>query len=225
MSPRLALLSLLCVPLCGCQTLVSAWKEIIGESSGAAIDIPEPETMFFDGPRVKPGVALTVQIGVPSQKSTVMDVLVDEKGEITLPYLLTEPVECNGITLDALRQKLTKAYKSFIKQPQVTVHFAPFDQKTGVSPYGTVKVLGEVASPGPVNMPPTMDLTVTKAIQAAGGLRTFANKRKIRVTRRLRDGSLQTVFVDLIEIGEGGRSDKDLELKPGDVVYAHETYW
>ncbi len=210
---------LLCGCLCGCQ-----WLNIFGGKHDAGFDIPEPET-FFDGPRVKPGVALTVQVGVPSQKSTSMEVMVDEKGEITLPYLLTEPVECNGITLDALRQKLIKAYKTFIKQPQVTVYFAPFDQKTGVSPYGTVKVMGEVGSPGPVNMPPTMDLTVTKAIQAAGGLRTFANKNKIRVTRRQIDGSIQTMFVDLVEIGEEGRIEKDIVLKPGDVVYAQETYW
>ncbi len=210
---------LLCGCLCGCQ-----WLNIFGGNRNEGFDIPEPET-FFDGPRVKPGVALTVQVGVPSQKSTSMEVMVDEKGEITLPYLLTEPVECNGITLDALRQKLIKAYKTFIKQPQVTVYFAPFDQKTGVSPYGTVKVMGEVGSPGPVNMPPTMDLTVTKAIQAAGGLRTFANKNKIRVTRRQIDGSIQTMFVDLVEIGEEGRIEKDIVLKPGDVVYAQETYW
>lgn len=184
------------------------------------------DAQWFYGPRVKPGVALNVRVNVPGMESVAMDsLMVDDRGMLVLPYLLEEPVECNSISLDSLRSKLTKAYQVYILQPQVTVSFAPFDQKTGVSPYGTVTVLGLVSNPGPVNMPPTMDLTVTKAIQAAGGLKPFANKKKIQVTHCEQDGTRTKTFVNLIEIGEEGRTDKDIELKPGDVVYAHEAWW
>ena len=90
---------------------------------------------------------LIVQIGAGSTQPVVMKAQVDQKGEITLPYLLKEPVLCEGLTLDALKQKLIKCYQVYIRDPQVTVNFGEFDVKTGVSPWGTVTVLGEVVMP------------------------------------------------------------------------------
>ena len=133
-------------------------------------------------------------------------------------------MQCNKLTLDALKQKLVKAYSEYYKQPQITVTFAPYDGK-GVSPWGTVTVLGEVVSQGPVNMPPTMDLTVTKVLQEAGGLRPFANKAKIRVTRCEKDGSKTITIVDLEEIGKEGRVEKDIALRAGDVVWVPERWY
>ena len=75
------------------------------------------------------------------------------------------------------------------------------------------------------NMPPTMDLTVTKALQMAGGVKPFANRSRIRVTRCERDGTQRKIYVDLNEIGEDGRIDKDMVLTPGDVVWVPETWY
>jgi len=168
---------------------------------------------------------LNVRVSATGINPVEMTAQVDQGGYMTLPYLLTEPVLCDSLTLDACQQKLLKAYLQYLRQPQVTVWFAPIDAKMGVSPYGTVKVLGEVAMPGPINMPPTMDLTVTKVLKEAGGTKPFADKRRVRITRRLEDGTSKTIMVDLVEIGEKGRLDKDIVLKPGDVVYVHETIW
>jgi protein involved in polysaccharide export with SLBB domain len=169
-------------------------------------------------------VGLVVVVGSGVTQPITMQVLVDQNGDITLPHLLQAPVQCNKLTLDALKQKLVKVYSEYYKQPQITVTFAPYDGK-GVSPWGTVTVLGEVASPGPVNMPPTMDLTVTKVLQAAGGLRPFADKKSIKVSRCDRDGKITKYNIDLIEIGEKGRIEKDLLLRAGDVVWVPETWY
>ena len=209
--------------MCGCESVLRFLNDPGG--SGEAIN-PEAIPQFWDGQaHIRPGVGLIVQVAAQGQPVKEMEAMVDQNGDLTLPYLLTEPVACDGLTLDSFRQKLIKVYQRFIKQPQVTVRFAPFDLRTGTSPYGTVNVLGEVVLPGPVNMPPTMDLTVTKALQAAGNLKPFADKRKIQVTRCERDGTLRKSWVDLVEIGEKGRIDKDMPLKPGDVVYVHEAIW
>lgn len=176
-------------------------------------------------PRVRPGVVLEVQVGATGVQTVTMEAQVDQNGNLPLQYLLSEPVQCDELTIDALQQKLVKAYQRYIKQPQVTVRFGAIDQRNGVSPYGTVTVMGEVASPGHVNMPATMDLTVTRAIQAAGGLKPFANKRRVSVTRHDDEGNEIKKNVDLVEIGEKGRIDKDLLLKPGDVVYVRETLY
>jgi len=211
----LAVVALAC--LCGCQEL-GLFKE------SGPVDSSVVAT-WWDGPRIRPGVALVVQIGASATPPQVFNVLVDQKGEITIPLLLQQPVECDGLTLEALKQKLVKAYSSYYRQPQVTVTFAPFDGRNGVSPWGTVTVLGEVANPGPVNMPSTMDLTVTKVLQAAGGLKPFADRTNIRVTRCDKDGHQTRTYVSLKEIGEEGRVDKDMVLRAGDVVWVAETWY
>ena len=211
--------ALLCIFMCGCSLIADLF------SPEEPFD-PSMNPTWTDGkPRVRPGVVLVVQVGIPGEQPVVMETQVDQSGCVTLQYMLTEPVLCDGLTLEACQKKILKAYQRFIRQPQVTVRFAAFDTATGVSPYGTVNVLGEVGHPGPVNMPPTMDLTVTKALQAAGWLRPFADKRRIRVTRCERDGTRSTFFVDIVEIGEKGHIEKDMPLRAGDVVYVHETYW
>ena len=180
---------------------------------------------WWDGPRIRPGVNLIVQVGTAAAPATVMNVEVDQNGDITLPLLLQEPVACDGLTLDALKQKLTKAYSKFYRQPTVTVTFGPFDARGGVSPWGTVTVLGEINHPGPVNMPSTMDMTVTKVLQEAGGCKPFADKSSIRVTRCERDGTQTRTTVDIMEIGKDGRVDKDMLLRAGDVVWVPETWY
>lgn len=212
-----ALLALLLTGVSGCK--------IGGFFDNAQTDTSALVAQYWDGPRVGPGMALCVQVGDAMTEPKVMNILVDQKGEIILPYLLQESIGCDGLGLEALKQKLIKAYSKYIRQPQVTVTFGPYDVNTGVSPWGTVKVMGEVANPGPVNMPPTMDLTVTKVLQLAGGVRPFADKRAILVTRCDKDGRQTRMKVDLDEIGKGGRSDKDILLKAGDVIFVPETWY
>ncbi len=195
-------------------------------SSRAESDPSEEMVVYDDGvPRVRPGVVMVIQVGAASQAPSSMQVQVDQKGEITLPYLLQEPVYCEGLTLEVLKQKLVKAYQVYIKQPVVTVAFVPVDGNNGVSPYGAVTVLGEVGQPGPVNMPATMDLTVTKALQLAGGTRPFADKKRIRVTRCDKDGNKKRTIVNLTEIGEEGMINKDIILRAGDVVWVPESWY
>ena len=203
--------------VCGCETL-SEWF-----GPGRQTVEPSVVATWWDGPRIKPGVALVVQVSTAASQPHVMTVLVDQKGEISLPHLLTEPVYCENLTLEALRQKLVNAYLKFYIQPMVSVTFA-YDGK-GVSPWGTVTVLGEVARPGPVNMPSTMGLTVTKVLLEAGGCKQFADKTRIKVTRCDKNGEQSVTIVNIEEIGKGGRIDKDMQLRAGDVVWVPETWY
>lgn len=214
---RLAFVAVMGLVLTGCETISS----VFGADSRASTEVVPT---FWDGPRVRPGIALIIQVGTPTAAPTTMNVLVDQNGDITMPLLLQAPVACDGLTLEALKQKLVKEYSIFYRQPQITVTFAPYDGK-GVSPWGTVTVLGEVGSPGPVNIPSTMELTVTKVLQMAGGLKPFADKSAIKVSRCDKDGHITRTYVDLKEIGKGGRVDKDMILRAGDVVWVPETWY
>ena len=212
-----ALLAVLCILLCGCET----FKDVFHEKENVDSDVV---ATWWDGPRIRAGVALVVQVGSVAAPPVTMSCLVDQNGDITLQHLLQAPVACDGLTLEALKQKLVKAYSVYYRQPQVTVTFAPYDGK-GVSPWGTVTVLGEVGNPGPVNMPSTMDLTVTKVLQTAGGLKPFADRSGIIVTRCDKDGNQTRTRVDINEIGKDGRVDKDMTLRAGDVVWVPETWY
>lgn len=207
-----ALLLALGSSLCGCMS-----------HRGEQVDSAVVAT-WWDGPRIRPGIALVIQVGTVAAPPTVMEVMVDQSGSITLPLLLQEPVVCDGLTLEALKQKLVKAYSLYYRQPMVTVTFANYDGR-GVSPWGTVTVLGEVMNPGPVNMPATMDLTVTKVLQIAGGCKPFADRSSIRVTRCDKDGNQTRTVVNIDEIGKDGRVDKDMPLRAGDVVWVPETWY
>jgi len=211
-----------CLAFCGCMTVSDAIHDAFRDRE-QQVDSSVVAT-WWDGPRIRPGIALVVQVSSVAAPPTTMNVLVDQNGDITLPLLLQEPVACDGLTLEALKQKLVKAYAKYYRQPMVTVTFAPYDGK-GVSPWGTVTVLGEVGNPGPVNMPATMDLTVTKVLQAAGGCKPFADKTSIRVTRCDKDGNQTRTYVNINEIGKDGRVDKDMPLRAGDVVWVPETWY
>ena len=224
-STQIAFLVLFTLVFTGCETVVKAYKDLTagGEKPDPQEQLVKP--VFVDGPRIKPGVALVIQVGTPSSPPTVINTLVDQKGEVTIPLLLQEPVACDGLSLEAFKQKLVKAYSASYRQPQISVTFAPFDPQSGVSPWGTVTVLGQVMAPGPVNIPPTMELTVTKALTLVHGLKPFANRSKIQVSRCNQDGQIEQTIVDLDEIGKGGRADKDMILKAGDVVWVPETWY
>lgn len=209
--------------MCGCMETI---KHVFSPAERERVDLTGLRYWDPEGkPRLRPGVGVMVQVGSTGLKPVEMEAQVDSRGELTLPYLLTEPVLCDGLTLEAFQQKLVKIYQQYIRQPLVTVRFSAFDLKTGVSPYGTVNVLGQVGSPGPVNMPPTMDLTVTKALMAAGNTRQFADKSRVQVTRCDKEGKQTVTIVDLDEIGKEGRIDKDMQLRPGDVVYVYERWY
>lgn len=53
----------------------------------------------------------------------------------------------------------------------------------------------------------------------------LADKRSVRVTRREKDGTLKKFIVDIDKIGKEGRSDLDIALKPGDVVWVPESWY
>ena len=179
---------------------------------------------YWNGPRVGAGMKLEIMITAASAGAKSMSVLVDQKGKITLPYLLQEPIDCDGMTLEELKAKLLEEYSAYIRQPQITVTFGAFDGQ-GVSPWGTVMVMGEIGSPGPVNVPSTKDLTIMRVLQLAGGTKTYADKTAIEVTRCDKDGKLSRIYVDLRDIGQGGRVDKDIPIHAGDVVYVPETWY
>lgn len=170
---------------------------------------------------LRPGLVLNVAVVVAGKKQIEeIGRRVSENGSLTFPLLGALTV--GGETLDSLTTLLTDRYREFFVDPQVIVEFVRNDQTAGISPWGYVTVLGRVKRPGRVDIPPTRDLTVSLAIQQAGGFDTSAKETAIAVTRRTADGRNETRQINLREIGERGSVDKDIVLLPDDVVYVPE---
>lgn len=85
---------------------------------------------------------------------------------------------------------------------------------------GSVYVQGEVNRPGRQEIPPNETFTLTKAITQAGEFGRFANKKEIVLTRKGKDGALETRTINYLEI-EKGRAP-DIELKHDDQIRVKE---
>lgn len=195
--------------------------------AGGCRSVPDhalvPDREAGEVPRLRPGMRIHVQVHVAEVlQSRADNVRVSHEGDIALPLVGT--VQVKGMTLRQAESMLTEKYRVFYVDPVVRMDFVLDGVTDATSPWGYVTVLGQVKNPGRVNLPPTRDLTVTRAIQLAGGLSTSARQRAVRVTRYGPDGDKPEVLkVNLRKVGAPGARDEDLLLKDGDVVFVPET--
>jgi polysaccharide export outer membrane protein len=85
---------------------------------------------------------------------------------------------------------------------------------------GRVYIWGQVRSQGALDIQVNENLTAGKAILRAGGFADFANKRKVKVVRGSTglNGEKQTFDLDMTEILENGKIEKDITLQPNDLI-------
>ena len=85
-----------------------------------------------------------------------------------------------------------------------------------------IAVSGEVTRPGSYTVTRVDEagglLTVTRALQTAGGVTLSADIREIRVNRRPKAGSPQTIVVNLWEMLDRGDFSQDIILQQGDTI-------
>ena len=204
----------------GCKSL---WEKVVGQEE-TSVDVDQLATYFEGEPKVRPGVALSISVtATGSSAKSANQYFVDAEGYITMD--LIGRIRCDGLTLVGLQEKIAAAYKEYLLEPHVTATFIYQAGQNMVSPWGTVTVLGEVGKPGPVDVPSTLDLRVTRALQLAGGVNPIADKRRVQVTRCDKDGKRTKTKIDLLEIGEEGRPDKDMLLRAGDVVWVPMSWY
>ncbi|RKY13301.1 MAG: hypothetical protein DRP63_09720 [Planctomycetota bacterium] len=82
-----------------------------------------------------------------------------------------------------------------------------------------VYVLGSIASPGGYVVQPGLRLTHVLAL--AGGLTRLADPKRVRLIRRLTNGSVGIAVVDIDQVFEGKVSD--VVVQPGDVIFVPES--
>ncbi len=84
-----------------------------------------------------------------------------------------------------------------------------------------IYVYGQVRTPGSFEL--REDVTLLQAISLAGGLGDRAASSKIRILRRMPDGSQDVIEVNLDEIVDG--NSPDIPVRPNDVIIVPETFF
>lgn len=171
---------------------------------------------------LRPGLPLSITVLVAGRAEVESSgIRISDRGSIVLP--LVGSVSVSHLNLEELHDDLTARYSRFFVDPQVIVDFARDGTSDGISPWGYVTVLGRVRNPGRVMIPATRDLTVSGAIQRAGGFDTSARVNAIRVTRRISEDETETRVINLIAVGADGRLEDDVLLIMDDVVFVPEA--
>jgi len=127
--------------------------------------------------------------------------LVGSDGKVFLPLL--GYVHLAGLTPSQASEKLTKAYKKYLKQPFVKVSI--LNQR--------IYVLGEVNKPGVV---PVLNETMTiyEAIARSGDFTDYAKRDTIKILNT-KDHKIRTLDMTSLKM----LSSSNIILKPNDIVY------
>ncbi|MEC9481696.1 MAG: polysaccharide export protein [Halomonas sp.] len=146
---------------------------------------------------------LTIPAG-PERSAAEAGNQVRSDGTIFYPYIGRINVE--GLTLDAIREKLTRQLARYITDPQIDVGVADFRSKK-------VYVSGAVAQPGTLPIT-TVPLTITDAISQVGGAAPEADWHNIIITRDGKD-----IPVSLYALLRQGDQGENYLLRDGDIIY------
>lgn len=85
-----------------------------------------------------------------------------------------------------------------------------------------IVLMGEVKKPGVYPLPFGETLTLLQAIASAGGFTELASPDRVRIVRRLPDGTQTTLKVRVSDLLKGGKQ-QDIPLEPNDAILVPEV--
>ena len=142
--------------------------------------------------------------------NTGLELRVSSTGEVTL-YLLGS-VEVAGKTpAEAERHIRDLLKKDYIIDPHVLVLVKTYR-------VSNVTVMGQVGSPGLIDLPAERRLDILSGIAQAGGFTKLARTSRIDLTR-----AGVTITYDLEKLKKESNPAKKIWLSPDDLIYVHES--
>lgn len=155
-----------------------------------------------------------ISMQIVEDRDVPKGLVVADSGEVDMVYLgrvAAADKTCKQLA-DELKAQLEKKYYY-----HATVIVA-LDAANRI--LGRIYIWGQVRNQGPLDLAVNENLTVGKAILRAGGLGDFANKKRVKLVRGARpDGTAKlNVELNLVEILDEGKSEKDVVLQPDDFI-------
>jgi protein involved in polysaccharide export with SLBB domain len=162
-----------------------------------------------------------VSLQILEDKEPPRTLVVADSGELDVPYIgrvAAENKTCRQVAAE-MKTELEKEYYY-----RATVILA---LDTANKLLGRVYVWGDVKTQGPIDLNVGENLTASKAILRAGGFGDFADKKHVKVIRAPgpRGGTKQILDLNMQEILEEGKTEKDVLLQPDDNVSVKSKPW
>lgn len=164
-----------------------------------------------DQQQLGPGDRVTYR--VLEDKDDPRSLTITDSGELDVPYYGL--VTAAGKTSRELAQEIKTLLEQKLYNQATVIIAVELVNRTRTS--GKVYVTGQVRNKGGFDIPAGDNLTVGKAILYAGGFSDFSNKRKVKLIRKTAAGT-KTFEVNVEEIWEKGKLEKDLPVQPGDLI-------
>jgi polysaccharide export outer membrane protein len=155
------------------------------------------------------GIGDVVRITVYQNPDLSVEARVSETGQINFP--LIGSVAVGGLTVSAAEQLIQKRLRDggFVLRPQVTIQTVQIRSSQ-------ISILGQVVKPGrfPIEL---VGSRVSEMIAAAGGV--VPGGADVVTLVGTRDGKPIKIDIDLPLILQLGRSDLDVPVANGDIIY------
>ena len=187
----------------------SAVEQALPGTSGNTVMRTNSMSVLDDKKRLGPDDFVSFRV-VEDRDNESQRLRVNDNGELEVPYIGLVPAQ--GKTCRELAYTIKSALeKEYYYHATVILAVDRVSDKSR----GKVYVYGAVKGQGPQEIPPNEIYTVSKAVIRAGGFGDFADKRKVKITRK--DG--QDMVVDLKRVIEQGHTEDDVVLRPDDQIY------
>ena len=166
-------------------------------------------TVLDDKKRLGPNDFVSFRV-VEDRDNESQHLRVNDSGELEVPYIGLVPA--SGRTCRELAYSVKSSLeREYYYHATVIIAVDRVSEKSR----GKVYVYGNVKGQGPQEIPADETYTVSKAIIRAGGFGDFADKKKIKLSRK----NGQTVIVNLKRVIEEGHTDEDVVVQPDDQIY------
>lgn len=142
--------------------------------------------------------------------------IITDSGELDVPYI-GRVVAANKTCKQLAGELKVQLEKEYYYRASVVL---ALDAANKVR--GKVYIWGQVRNQGPIEIPSGENFTVGKAILRAGGFGDFAKKSAVKLIRADETGKKQTFELDMEQILEKGKTEKDMTLQPDDFIIVPE---
>jgi protein involved in polysaccharide export with SLBB domain len=182
-------------------------------STNAGSSLPSNLSGYVPDDKYKLRVGDRVAFQIIEDRDAPKSLVVADSGELDIPYI------GRVMATDKTCKQLSSECKTLLEKEyyfRATVVIA-LDAANRL--LGRIYVWGQVKTQGPIDIAVNENLTVGKAILRAGGFGDFANKKRVKVVRAAAEGAnKQTFELNMVDILEDGKTEKDVMLQPEDSI-------
>lgn len=157
-----------------------------------------------------------VSLEILEDKAAPVSKRITDTGDLDVPYI--GRVHVAGKSCSEAVTQITKLLEAdYYYKATVKLGIDQINPSKGMA--GKIYLSGQVKVPGPQDIFPGENLTVSGAIVKGGGATQFGDTRKVKLTRKDKSGASKTYIIDVKSVLEGGKMENDMQLQEGDYIF------